>query len=528
MAADASLTSLRYALESGATTAIFPNAPLPGIYGTPPTGTYKEIRMVNEDLGSDIGMVTSEEIVPDRAPPDNIQTEAGASGNHVSELTGGSGASVTYDDMWLGALGATGFSTVQSSGVGSMSGTITPTNSGNNLTLTLSTGTWNALFVAGEFLVLAGFTGVRAVLNTVFRVVSGAGTAALVLDSGVLAPASPGTENAALVSAALCRSATPASVFRSWAIERKYSLASEFAVEAGMVLSGFDVEVRPKRPLKVTYRWIGRQELSFATTRALTNETLTLTAHATTPGTGPFSITVGGQTTSGLTVTGGAATATNIKSALEALSTVGVGNVSVVVTGGADLGVAAAVATIIFHSAVGGVNLTTSATTSGMTGNQLVFAVVTNGGADALIPAVTSTRVFSSVSDVKMFAINKNGSSFFINSLTLRFKNGAYMQDEQAGTLGPINIGQGSLALDGSMEFYYTGKSLFDIAQAFTDTEIAFAASNSAGNTWGMHLPRVNFKNPRRATPGKDQAMKGTLEFSAAKGAAFFAKLFLL
>lgn len=526
MAADASLTSLRYALESGATTAIFPNPPLPGIYGTPPTGTYKEIRMVNEDLGSDIGMVTSEEIVPDRAPPDNIQTEAGASGNHVSELTGGSGANVTYDDMWLGALGATGFSTVQSSGVGSMSGTITPTNSGNNLTLTLSTGTWNALFSAGEFIVLAGFTGVRAIFNSVFRVVSGAGTAALVLDSGVLAPASPGTENAALVSAALCRSATPSSTFRSWAIERKYSLASEFAVEAGMVLAGFDVEVRPKRPLKVTYRWIGRQELSFATTRALTNEVNTITANASPSTGGTFTLTVNAQTTSTIAFN---ATAATIKAALEALSTVGVGNVEVTCTQ-ANIGVANAVATITYHSALGGTNLTTSGTMGGLTGGggAHVFAVATNGGADALIPAVTSVRVFSSVSDVKMFAINKNGSSFFINSLTLRFKNGAYMQDEQAGTLGPINIGQGSLALDGSMEFYYTGKSLFDIAQAFTDTEIAFAASDSAGNTWGMHLPRVNFKNPRRATPGKDQAMKGTLEFSAAKGAAFFAKLFLL
>jgi hypothetical protein len=525
MAADASLTSLRYALESGATTAIFPNAPLPGIYGTPPTGTYKELRMVNEDLGSDIGMVTSEEIVSDRAPPDNIQTEAGASGNHVSELTGGSGASVTYDDMWLGAFGATGFSTVQSTPVSTMSGTITPTNSGNNLTLTLSTGTWNALFVAGEFLVLAGFTGVRAVLNSVFRVVSGAGTAALVLDSGVLAPASPGTENAALVSAALCRSITPGSVFRSWALERKYSLPSDYAVEAGMVLSGFDVELRPKRPLKVTFRWIGRKELSFASTRALTNETCTITAASTAATAGNFTLTVNGQTTANIAFN---ATAAAVQAALELLSTVGVGNVTCVATTGANLGVNNAVVTITFHSALGGTNLTTSATMGGLTGNPHVFAVTLQGGSDALIPAVTSTRVFSSVSDVKMFAINKNGSAFFINSLTLRFKNGAYMQDEQAGTLGPINIGQGSFSLDGSMEFYYIGSTLFDIAQAFTDTEIAFAASNSSGNTWGLHVPRVNFKTPRRATPGKDQATKGTLEFQAAKGAAFLTKLFLL
>ena len=526
MAADASLTSVRYALESGATTEVFPSAPLPGVYGTPPRGAYKEIRMVNEDLGSDIGMVTSEEIVPDRAPPDNIQTEAGASGNHVSELTGGASTPVgiTFNDWWLSALGATAFSTLQFSAVGSMAGTITPSNSGNNVVLVLSTGTWNANFAAGEFIAFAGFTGVRAVLNSVFRVVSGAGTNTLTVDSGVLAPASPGTEASANVSAALCRSATPGSIARSWSIERKYSLASEFAVDAGMVLAGFDVELRPKRPLRVTWRWIGRQELSFTTTRALTNETNTITAHATTPGTGTWTYTVGGQTATGLAA---AITASALQSAIEALSTVGVGNVQVTMSA-ANLGVAGCVATITFHSAVGGTNLTTSASFAGMSGNVHVFAASLQGGLDALIPAVTSQRVFSSVSDVKMFAFNKNGNSFFLNSLTLRFKNGAYAQDEQAGTLGPINIGQGSFSLDGSMEFYYTGKTVFDWAQAFTDTEISFAASNTAGSTWGMHLPRVNFKNPRRATAGKDQAVKGTVEFQAAKGAAFLCKLFVL
>lgn len=510
--ADASLTSVRYALES--------------TFGTPPYGAYKEVRMVSEDLGQDVDTTASDEIVSDRTTPDNIQIGAGASGSLTAELTGGSVASgVTWDDMWLGSLAATGFTTLQATLPGVLTGTITVGGTGDQVTLLLSSGTWNPAFAAGEFLVFAGFTGARAVLNTVFRLVSGAGTNTLTLDSG---PASPGgTEpSAALVSVVQCRGITPGSVFRSFSFERKYNLSSQYAVNSGLVPSGFDWELRPKRPLRTTFHFIGDSEASFGATHALTNEVNTITAASTPATAGNFTLTVNGQTTANIAFN---ATAAAVQAALELLSSVGVGNVTCVATTGANLGVANAVVTITYGGTLGGQNLTTSATMAGLTGNPHVFAVSTEGGADALIPAVTAQKSFSSTNDVKMWAFNKDGHSFAINSMTLQFRNGAYTQDEQGGVLGPVGIGFGSFGLTGSMEFYYSSKTVMDWAAAFTDTEWAFAASNGSGSTVGIYVPRLNFKNPRRSTPGKDQPIKGTVDFQAAKGSApYLCKLFVL
>lgn len=401
--ADSSLTSLRESLEV--------------TYGLAPTGVgsiYKELRMVSESLGQDKEIIQSDEISPDRMSPDNIQVGSSASGDHVAELTGG-GAIVgqdTWDTRWLAALGATAFSTLQGNiaGVLFSAGTITPANAvdPDDITLTLSGGTpgvWSAGFIAGEFILLGGLTGVLAVLNTTFMVKSGGGTTVLTLTAGPRVPSSPGTFPANTLFAVQAPSITNGLVARSFAQERKYNLPNEFGLLSGMVLTGFDLEWRPKRPMRVTWRWLGKEEVSKTATQA-----------------------------------------------------------------------------------------------------------------ETLVPAVTSRKSFSMVSDLRGISLDDDGHSFFMNAFTLSVKNGAYLQDEQGGTLGAIGVGMGTFDITGSYEFYYQAGTVHQDLYNFTSKKLAVMVANANADMLAIHLPRINWTGGRRAVQGKDQAVKGVVQFRAAKG----------
>ncbi len=399
--ADSSLTSIRDAIESS--------------YGVSPTGTYKERRMVNETLGQDKEVIGSDELSPDRTPIDTIQVGSSASGDHVAELTGGSGANDTWDDYWLSAIGATAFSTIQGNGPGALfaSGILTFANSGSNdITITNSVGNWPAQFIAGEWVYVGALSGALTVLNSTFMVKSGGGTNTLTLTAGPRVPASPPSALANSIGVFQLGSATNSNLSRSWSLERAYSLASNYGLLSGMVLGGFDIEMRPKRPLRVTWHWLGRDELH--------------------------------------------------KSAQQG---------------------------------------------SGVT------------------PAVTSRKSFSMVSDMRGISLDDDGHSFFVNSFTLSLKNGAYAQDEQGGTLGSVGVGIGTFDITGSYEFYYQDGTIHQQLSNFTDKNLAIQVGNRVGDALVFHLPRINWTGGRRPVPGKDQAVKGTVQFRAAKGPAFMLKI---
>lgn len=397
--ADASLTSLRYAVES--------------TWNTSPTGAYRELSVISEDLGGDVGMVQSEEIVADRAPPDNIQTEAGGSGGFVCEAKGGNvtDGNQTLDDFWIGLLGSASafagdaFSSSFTTGV-----TVTPANAAGNdrITLTLTGNTWHGSIGVGNIVSVRGFTGVRANLNSVYEVAVVNSTTALTLTKGPRVAVGANTAETPTAGNPFtlqrCGGITNGITPVSYSFERKYSIASEFALLPGFRPSRCRIEMRPKRPVKLTWSFIGKTETSRTT-------------------------------------------------------------------------------------AIG----------------------------SSLVP-VSGRKSFSAVSDMKGWALGEDGHTFALNEFTLDFSTGVYPQDEQAGTLGPIDIGLGSFAVTGSIGFYYQAGTIFDWAQAFTEKSLWFALMNSAGDVLGIDLPRVNFKNPRRSTPGKDQAIKGSVEFQAARG----------
>jgi hypothetical protein len=132
--------------------------------------------------------------------------------------------------------------------------------------------------------------------------------------------------------------------------------------------------------------------------------------------------------------------------------------------------------------------------------------------------ALTSPKSFSPVSDFKGLSLDEDGRSFSVTSFTLDVKGGLYMQDEEAGVLGPQGIGVGTFEVTGSFDYYYEGGTIAGLYSAFTSKSLSFQTGNAANEGVMFHLPRVNFTNHRRATAGKDQAIKGSVDFRAAKG----------
>jgi len=402
---DASLTALRVALETSFGS------------GVANGQGWLECRQVNEDLAGTKEVVTSDEITPDRMPPDNINVGSGGSGTWTADLTGGFSlvpAGESWDKFFRCGLGSTSYSTpigVNLTGAA----TLTPANAVDPDEITVAiTGTpavWPA-WVNGEFITWAGWSGVRSVLNSVYKVKSGGGTATVTLSSGPRVPASPGTQPGTGVSVFTLGSVTNGSIFNSMVIERQYSVASQFAQMTGFYIAGFDVDMQPKRPCRLTWNFIGKDEASNTVTIGVTPS--------------PASI------------------------------------------------------------------------------------------AKALVLG----------NDLRSFSLDENGHDFFLNSFKMSVKSGAYPQDERAGTVGPIGIGLGTFGITGRYEFYYSNDTIaagtvHDQYQKFTDKELHVGLANANGEWFFIHLPRINWTNGNRGTPGKDQPVKGWVEFQAAKGTGF-------
>ena len=106
------------------------------------------------------------------------------------------------------------------------------------------------------------------------------------------------------------------------------------------------------------------------------NQISTVTANTTPASAGTFLLLVNGKATGTIAYN---ATAATIQTALEALAYVAVGDVTVTMTSGANLGVASAVAQIEFMGALADRKITLTIDTSSLTGNVHVLASTQTG-----------------------------------------------------------------------------------------------------------------------------------------------------
>ncbi len=130
---------------------------------------------------------------------------------------------------------------------------------------------------------------------------------------------------------------------------------------------------------------------------AQTNEVNTVTANATPATAGTWTMTVNGQTATGIVFD---VTAAALQTALEALSTVNVGDVTCVATTGANLGIASAVITVTMHGDLAGQDVDVSAAMGGLTGNVHVLAEATKGASGSSeVTTITSDATPATAGD---------------------------------------------------------------------------------------------------------------------------------
>ena len=86
---------------------------------------------------------------------------------------------------------------------------------------------------------------------------------------------------------------------------------------------------------------------------------------------------------------------------------------------------------------------------------------------------------------------------------------------QQLGTLGAISIGTGKIDVTGTLQAYFSSKTLFDKYLNFSDTKIAIAAKDAANNAYVFDFPRVKFTSGQRVAGGENTDIIADLNFSA-------------
>ena len=110
--------------------------------------------------------------------------------------------------------------------------------------------------------------------------------------------------------------------------------------------------------------------------------------------------------------------------------------------------------------------------------------------------------------------ILEGASAFSARTLTVQVQNNLRTR-LQLGTLGAISLGKGKCAVSGTLQAYFTTKAIMDKYLNFTSTSLAVLLRDTAGNAYIVDLPRVKYMSGRRVAGGENQDIIADLAFSA-------------
>jgi hypothetical protein len=90
-------------------------------------------------------------------------------------------------------------------------------------------------------------------------------------------------------------------------------------------------------------------------------------------------------------------------------------------------------------------------------------------------------------------------------------------QQNAAGSLGAVGVGYGQTVITGKLVGYLDAAtaSLYDLAIAGTQSEIAFDIADASGNTYGISFPKVKYNKPTVNAQGNNQDVFVNVEFQA-------------
>lgn len=133
--------------------------------------------------------------------------------------------------------------------------------------------------------------------------------------------------------------------------------------------------------------------------------------------------------------------------------------------------------------------------------------------------AAGTQKIYSVTEHLKLVQEGRGtGGDIKIQGFSLNFANGLYPLTE-AGELGATGIGLGDITLDGTLQFYYRTKTLFDKYLAYTDTGFGLVFEAADGATLIFEVIQSNYSNGRRVAGTKGTAVIGNMDWKAYRNA---------
>lgn len=126
--------------------------------------------------------------------------------------------------------------------------------------------------------------------------------------------------------------------------------------------------------------------------------------------------------------------------------------------------------------------------------------------------AAPTNDQMAAVDDVE--AIIENNAALGATSVSITIANNLRARG-QIGTLGAISIGTGEFAVSGSLQLHFDTKAILDRYRNFTNSSLAVAFRDTAGNGYVFDIPRLKFATGGQPTPGKNQDVFAELTFEA-------------
>jgi len=137
-------------------------------------------------------------------------------------------------------------------------------------------------------------------------------------------------------------------------------------------------------------------------------------------------------------------------------------------------------------------------------------AAVSGGSGYTAAPA---NDVMNAIDDV--LKILEGGSSYTnATSWNMTLSNNLRERPE-IGTLGAASIGQGKVAISGTVEAYYANSTVMDKYLDDTTSEMVLVLEDGDGNAYVIDLPSIKYSNGRRVAGGENTDIIAAMDWTA-------------
>lgn len=149
-------------------------------------------------------------------------------------------------------------------------------------------------------------------------------------------------------------------------------------------------------------------------------------------------------------------------------------------------------------------------------GKNETTAGVTAGTGAAV--AATTTPVMNAVDNVSL--INEGGAAFAdVMGIDLTVENNLRQQSALAN-LSSVGVGRGRCVVTGTIEAYFRNRTLYDKAKNAAASSLSFTLTDSAGNAYGITIPKLKYTGREVTVGGNDQDIMVRLPFQSIRDAA--------